>query len=464
MRLTLVVGGGLLLFLLAFSPGTIEGSGYNREILAAGQQLASWLIASIGGPWSDAAAVAWPRHGAPEVLLQLPFHLVSRLIFGDSVRGAGAVMVMQPVMATVAIALVLLHWSWQLTGSRRRALLISVGGTLGTMLWPYASIGMETSQSACLLGAAWMVMGRRGGRSLKATAGFATLAGLALSVKSNGLFLAPAVAFLIWHYLYDGQGDSAQVRGRGRVGHAIAITTIILGWLAIGVVTRAAYWSSFPGGNFGYLRSMMTDSPVTALTQFWQLLVSPNKGLLIYSPPLIPAVFALASALRGGREARRPIAVFALLTLIGLAAGASIVRVWSDETWGPRYLHSAIAPLLLCLSFVGQGRRWPEVAMFATTFVAGLAISLLGSLFYYGQLHRAMIESSQSTLGAIQYAPEWNHIRFNARLARIRLSRPAEPQYWPPDPEWWFEPPPDSRPARKVDLRQLAVPQPRLLK
>ncbi len=189
---------------------------------------------------------------------------------------------------------------------------------------------------------------------------------------------------------------------------------------------------------------------------------SPNKSLLIYAP-----VVALSlAALRPAYRTHPRVVIFALLSLAGLVCGFSLVYMWAEETWGPRYLHASVAPLIVALaaSKTSVGFRWRKQAPLLTTAVLGLAVSFLGSFFAYIHLHSAAMRSEQSTLEALQYDLRWNHVRFDLKLMKIwtraRLGHHSEPQPWPPAPHWWFERPPGAPPEKTIDLRELAIPQP----
>ena len=151
--------------------------------------------------------------------------------------------------------------------------------------------------------------------------------------------------------------------------------------------------------------------------------------------------------------------MFALLTLVGLAGGFSLLRNWSDETWGTRDLHAAIAPLLLCYAATVGDRimrpRW--AAALAAAASVGFVISCLGALFYYGSLHGVIGKAGQSTLEALQSDPIGNHYRFNARLLGIWVSRLGGRRAPTVDavPSMVFRPPDGAPPWISVDLRPM---------
>ena len=212
---------------------------------------------------------------------------------------------------------------------------------------------------------------------------------------------------------------------------------------------------------------MIAEDWLAVPFNFFSFFGSINKSLLIFAP--ITAV-ALWLAPRAWREARG-VTAFALLTLLGMAGGMSLTYTWADEAWGPRYLHVVVAPLILLVA-VAWGRKprrlWQKTTL-AIVFIVGFLVSSLGSLFYYGALARAATMAAQSTVENFNYGPDWNHIRFNARLFDVWLERPvlglSAERLWTPEQIWLFRMPPPDAPAWKtVDLGPLAHPQPAIIR
>jgi hypothetical protein len=206
---------------------------------------------------------------------------------------------------------------------------------------------------------------------------------------------------------------------------------------------------------------------LTALAQFLSFFGSANKSLLIFAPVVALSLLRLPQAYR----AKPRLVIFALLVLGGLAGGYSLVTVWAEETWGPRYLHSAIAPLVICLAATSSitephrhtGNWLSDMKKLALAAALGLLVNLPCALVAYTGLHLAATNSSRSTLTALQYDPAFNHVRFNYRLLGLWLAakfgRAQQPALWPPPPAWWFAKPLDAAPEKVVDLRQWATPQ-----
>lgn len=439
--------------------------GYLPESMKACQQITALLAGSPDGP-SSLAAVAWPRHGFVELVVEMPFFLVGHWLGGGSPAAESALLSFELSVLSAGICALLFLWVLRLTGNAGWALLLSVGAAFGTMIWPYAYIGLEPTQSFFLLLAGFIALTEPEGRvSRGRTLALAIALAVAVSVKSNGIFLLPVALLLAFLYLR-GAGHGRLNERRDLWAHALLIALVVIGLLAANRVAISAFWVRFSGNNVGYLR-MVAEDWLAVPFNFFSFFGSINKSVLIFAP--ITAM-ALWLAPRAWREARG-VTAFALLTLLGMAGGMSLTYTWADELWGPRYLHVAVAPLILLVA-VAWGReplRLGRKTVLAAALVVGFLVSSLGSLFYYGALARAATMAAQSTVENFQYGPDWNHIRFNARLFDVWLGRPvlglSAERLWTPEQIWLFRMAPPDAPAWKtVDLGPLAQPQPALIR
>lgn len=452
-------GLGVLLLLISFSPAAIINQGYNGENLRAAQR----LISLVAG---EDAAYEMPRHGLLQLIFDLPFAAASRIIFGSAEEWADRIYALQPIIFTAGLLTLLFIWIGKITSSARWAFALALSTGFATLIWPYAYIGLETTQSFFLLLAGYLALGRRAAeRSLGETLLFAFSCGVASSVKINSLLLLPAVAWLILCYA----GRSWPRRAGETKPPALHLLLII--FIAGVIFTVNAYartLSPINGGGIGgtHLLYHMVRSPITFFLHLYSFFTSPNKGLIVYAPITL---LCLGSLWRASRISA-PIVIFALLALFGISGGFALSHIWAEESWGPRYLHSAVAPLTLCLALTRWQRPllWRrELPLLATTAI-GLPIALLGVIFYCGLMHVALTQYGQQTLETLQTDLRWNHIRFNIQLARIWLGAEgtgrAAPVNWPPDLHWWYLPASsDGYPPRVVDLRPLSTPQSLLL-
>lgn len=441
----------LTLFYLSLTPGTIEGQGYNQENLIAANQLATNLVNVVAG--RPLVRVQWSRHGFIEPLLHLPLALVNRAIFGDSVKWLGRLAILQPILATSLLCTLLLIWCFRLTANFRWALVLAACGALGTMLWPYVYIGLETTQSLALFAAAFMVLGRSPTRTWTEVLLLGLLCAVAVTVKLNGVFLLPATAYLVFHYFWRTNEFRIERSYWFKLASVVALTGLAQ---FANHFAKSNYWAEGDAG-VNYFRELLVDDMWMAALQAFSYFGSANKSLLVYCPVLVLSLLALGKAYR-----RQPkLVVFALLTLGGMIAGFSIIRMWAEETWGPRYLHVAIAPLLLCLAATKSSIEfvWRKELLLIALLAIGFWVSLLGSLFPYTALHQAAMQSSQSTLEHIQHDLRWNHIRFNWQLLKLWISGDTQAKLWPAPSRWWFVKPYDAPSEKTVDLREFASPQ-----
>ncbi|MBO0721012.1 MAG: glycosyltransferase family 39 protein [Blastocatellia bacterium] len=462
LKIAVIFCAALTFFYLSFSPSTIAFMGYMEENITAADQLAGDLIHLAR--LEPLSKIEWTHHGCTETILEAPFILLSKFFFGESRIWMGRVLLLQTILATSLLCTLILLWVRRLTGSRVWGYLLALFAGVATMLWPYAYIGMETTQSLFLFGAAYLVLLRDKKGSWSEAAQLGLACAVAVSAKMNGIFLLPAVGFLLLIYFTKTPTPESGLSKSNWPKY-----TFIIGLIVFSVIlnryTRNTYWAG-QGGEENYLATIIVDSPLTFVFNLFNYFGSANKSLFIFAPIVILSFLGI----RRAYKAQPAIVIWALLTLSGLAGGFALMVVWSEETWGPRYLHSAIAPLLLCFAASVSGRpfRWQRELPLLATVVLGVFISFLGVVFHYGCLYVAAKESSHSSLEAFQHDPRFNHLRFNLNMLRIwgraRLGLESKPELWPPEPFWWFARPADAPAIKQVDLRETAIPMPVLFR
>lgn len=446
---------GVFLTLLSLSPGAIGGMGYTSANMAAANQILAKLGMTSAGTAAEAFRI--PLHGVLEVGLELPFmalgHLTTPIGIGPE-RALSA----EPVLFTALLGTLAFVWAFRLAGSRVWALVIGLSAVFATVLWPYAYIGLETSQSLCLIAAAYIALESGPHPSWPRTLAVAVVGGLAVSLKINGVFLVPAVAFAVFRFVWSGPS-------RGRSTKVAVITTLMAAIFVGNVLLRNRFWARY-GGHFEVFKGLNVDGPVTWALVMASLLFSVNKGFFVFSPICGVGMAGLRRAI----AVRKDVAVFVLLALAGLLAGLSLFVAWADETWGARYLHGAVVPVLMLLAASRAGqplrprREWPLI----TAVIIGVSISFLGCFAFYGSVKVAAGRTKSSTLENLIYNLEYNQIRFNAKLFSLwvkRLAgRGAASEPWVPAVHWWYERPADTRVLEPVDIAPSFVPQPILLR
>ncbi len=454
-----------LLLVVSWGPGTNRWMGYSQEENDA----ATAVIAHLAG--AEAPGPIFSRHGFVPTLAKLPYALAAWPFRparpGERSAIAEALFSLEPQVATAILITLLALWVARATGSRRGALAVAFAALYATPLWPYAYLGLETTQALLLFAAAFLAIGPVERPRALHTVLFVLLVGLAGSAKTTGIFLFP---LLVWLTLL---AERRRKLARPELGRSLlpwALASLV-GFRALSYVAVASYRrTAVLFGDLGLLeawRRATVDSPIDLLVHLHGFLFSLNKGWLVFAP--LALVGIVAAARRGPeQEARR----FALGTFLCLLLPHAAMVFWAEDTWGPRYLNGAIAPALLALALVRASsaqtaRRHPRWLL--TLAASGLAINLLGTSVHYSALFKATLAAREDTLEALQFDPLWNHPRFNAWIleewARAPRSPRAEPHPYSLDRRWWWTDVPGvPPPSRSVDLATLVRPQPLVLR
>lgn len=437
---------GLFATYLSLSPGTVGGMGYSKEEMRSGQAMLEVIDAWVRQ--APAPPMRWSRHGPLPVLFDLPLLALSRVRLSAEFW----VSLEAPLLTAGLLVLVYL-WLRQIATSGV-ALLITLAGAFGTMLWPYAYIGLEAKQSFFLLLAGYLSLRGRTLRGWRRLLGFALVCGLAISLKSTGIVLAPAVAFLVYVQFRE------DWRSRKReLGVVAAMISLI--WLA-SAIGRQYYWGPMGGGVAGIeaLRGWIIAYPTMFFSNVIGLFGSPSKGLFVYAPILILALWATPAALRE----HRGLVIFAMLIVGCSVVELALLKAFADELWGPRYLHCGVAPLLLVIGAAYPRFEWRRYAAVIVLAIVGFGISFLGVVFHYSVLEKTASAAGQNTQEWLVGDAVWNPVRLHSRLFGVWIRGGNAPVLWTPSHHWVWSAPPGWTGWKTVNLREFAVPQPWLFR
>ena len=446
---------GLTLTYLSLSPGAISGMGYTMEEMRAGNGLIRKFDNLIHGR-NAPANIRWSRNGIVPVVLNIPFLLIGEADAFHNQFSQERVLGAEPVIDTALLLTIAFLWFRRLTNSQSVSLLLTLAAGFGTLIWPYAYVGLETKQSLFLLLAAYLALASEAPRSWWRALTFAGVCACAVGAKSTGAFVVPAVLFLCWCYV----GGDIWSRLRNR--KLWVILAVIFGVFLVNAYYRSIFWSHV-GGAQKFILGWMIQDPVSYFVNVVSLFGSPNKALFLFVPVTIICLGILPAAYRANRD----LTIFALLTLGGLVGGFAFLTNWADETYGPRYLHSALVPLLLCFAAVYGTLSRPARWAFYALAILGIYPAFMGALFRYGALHEVQQFTRQNTLQALQGDIVWNHIRFDSKLFSIWAQKQwgLKPNpLWTPRHQWFYPPAPPGAPVDpQVDLSSWAHPQAVLL-
>jgi hypothetical protein len=424
---------------LPLSSGSIRGQGYAGEEIDSGLRMLSVATAWMKG--HPVPPMVWSRHGPVPVLFDLPFLKLGKLVVSPDFM-----LSFSPALFTAGLLTVLFLWLRKLC-SPAMSLFLVLTAAFGTMLWPYAYIGLETKQSFFILLAGYLALADGRIRTWPRLLLFATACALAISVKGTGITLWPVIAYLIY----------VQFRSdwRSQRAHLLTSVLIIAAIWAFSHWGTNAYWRP-RGGAGGNLRPWLIDSPIQLFSNAIGVFGSPSKGLLVYAPVLIASIYAVPRAFRTDRV----LVIYVLLVTACTLGFLSLLKYPTDETWGCRYMHLAIAPLILCIGAAWPRAGWRTIAPLSVLAIVGVVVSFLGAFYYYGVHDFAMKDAGQNTAEWITGDSTWNPVQFNARLFRVWISETDNaPVLWTPKHTWVWTPPTDAPGWKSINLRQYCQPQ-----
>jgi hypothetical protein len=437
----------ILLFTLiacyqALAPGTIEGRGYRGEDLNAGLRLLDSFNAWFKG--RPVPPISWTRHGPLPLLLDLPL-----IKLGKRFATPDFAVSLEPVIFTAALLTIAYLWLMKMC-TPGMSLLLTLIGAFGTMLWPYAYIGLETKQSFFVFLAGYMALACGKILGWPRLVLFSLVCALAISVKSTGIIFAPAIAYLV--YVQFRPDWPSQWK------RPLTVLLIVAGIWAMNAVGWNLFWAPRGGGELA-LRLWFTHSPLQVFTNLIGIFGSPSKGLFIFAPVLLLSLYAIPLAWRTRRET----VIFAALVTISIVGLLSTFLVSADELWGPRFLHVTIAPFLVILGAAYPRFLWRAHIPLLVLGALGLVVSFLGAFYYYGARGWAATATGQNTLEWFAGDNVWNEVLFDARLFGVWMKHGKDPVPWTPAHFWAWTPPPDAQPWKTVNLRDYADPQSFLL-
>jgi hypothetical protein len=114
------------------------------------------------------------------------------------------------------------------------------------------------------------------------------------------------------------------------------------------------------------------------------ILFSPGRGLLVYTPAVLFALFAFARRSRAARVAHLPVFVVSVAFITGCCLiVAAWPKWWGGYCWGPRMLTEIIPPLIVLIAIGAPAfnKIWSK-RLFATAALYGCAIQAIGVYFY----------------------------------------------------------------------------------
>ena len=402
---------------------------------------------------------AYGVYNAAGSVVAMPMMLVSRALPGHTAERDRFVFAMVGPLFGAALGGVLVVAYSMLGLSLGRALGWALVCTLGTLWWPGSTTVFDQNQHAVWLLLAVLLAWQSGRRASLGLALLAGGAGAALvTYQENYALVLPLVGMAVAAKASEGRASIP-----GRLRQPIETATVqrylafgaasSVGVLALVAFNYARFGAPFNEGRFD---DPMIFGQGNVFAALLGLLVSPGKGLFLFSPPLLLAIlgarrlFAVAPALA---------TTIAAVSLTHLLIVAQVVFFGGDWCWGPRYVLVLLPLWALAAPFAVTGARRIVVPALVALGVSiqVLAISLDHHRFFY-----------ERNLAAHFWAKDpWFYFRSSQLLARpgeiaaTWLTRvPVEAVAFSPTPwhEVTYSPFGPRRPAESAEwVRRFAV-------
>jgi hypothetical protein len=269
-------------------------------------------------------------------IVALPLHLTGLVDLRAPLAPSLIATLTASLLTAAAVALVFASTARHT--SVRTAAIVALGLGLGTNLWPLASRSLWQLETVVFGFALSLFSWWRPPHETRRRHVVLGAAGLALTGATR-METSPAIAILL-------------VGLRLRLGvRRAAPAWLIVGVVAAVVMTSQWMWfGSVLGAKMILQRSGLEAHGVTSTISStpWigalGLLISPSRGLLIYSPIVLVAVAGLSRAWRDARGTGDRWWTFA--AILQFAGYACYSMWWGGDTYGPRYLVDALVPLV----------------------------------------------------------------------------------------------------------------------
>lgn len=309
------------------------------------------IVEKSGGHWYSKYPIAGPILTTP---LYLPIAFVPQLGQQSPATLIAIARIAEKIVAVALAAesaLVLLLLLRQIT-SPRAAWMLTLLFAFGTTTWSTSSQALwQHTFGALAIGACLYAVERL--QASGAGTGWYWIAGIgagcALAIRPTNVLLLPALGVVLW------------IRRARLADYCRAF------------IVPAAAAAGTAAFNFAVFHRLAGGYTVKLNGHFVEglpgILISPGRGLLIYTPITIFALAAFASRSRETRQQHRLVVIAASIFIVLYLAFFAMFPVWwGGYCWGPRLLTEIVAPLIILIAvglpaIRGRRLRWTFAGM-----------------------------------------------------------------------------------------------------
>jgi hypothetical protein len=351
---------------------------------------------------------------------------VLRLVSGFGVGEVQALYLLSPLYTALTAALLVLivrGYGFTLRTAAVTGLLFG----LSTIAWPYSQTFFREPLAMLLLAAAWLclllALEKHVSRNRRVVFGvFGVLAFIgALLTKVLLLAVLPAFVYLLWSRRSPGLEKMILIGG-------VVLLTLAAAFSVLAPQSRLSL------DFFERLWRLRRGFPYREIPQaLLEMLFSPGRGLLVYSPVFLLLPLAWVKA---GKHHRQPV-VFSLLAAAGLmlAQAAAYGSEWWGITWGTRSLlpvlpllaagfAPAVEHLLNSTRIITRGLLWGLAGLGALIQLGGVLVS--NSAYTLDLYYTQLVPDIGEVVWSYQHAPLLAHWRLlgggaeaNSALLRV---------------------------------------------
>jgi hypothetical protein len=314
---------------------------------------------------------------APAVLASIPSEVLAAAGWAPDRSSDAALYAKAGASLLVTLAVVFVFFAARWRTNDTWAALIALGFGLGTNAWPTASQALWRHESV-LAGLALAVL-----CLAPATVNLKTsrlwLAAIGLGIAGAARAQVAPIVFVL---------ALSAIARRRRARDVVTMLPIVV--CAVTVIGVNLTWFGHPLGAMAGLETALhprihgVSGPLsmTPWTGALGLLVSPSRGLLVFSPVVLVALAGLGAMRREGWQTDLRWCALAAASQFGLYASYSVW--WGGHTYGPRYVIDLL-PLLVPLVAAGTGvLRASRVALglAAAALAWSIALAATGAFCY----------------------------------------------------------------------------------